>query len=121
MKKAIASGHILQEKNEEGKLVKEIAATVYEEVVKSEESNAESAAEGKKSVVLKYKNFKYTEDVVAPLGYNEIAAEGELVVPGLNGHEDVTLEAPVTVRYSRTKSFERNSNTVVYATLRYDM
>ena len=121
MKKAIASGNILQEKNEEGKLVKEIAATVYEEVVKSEESSSGSAAEGKKSVVLKYKNFEYTEDVVAPLGYNEIAGEGALVVPGLNGHEDVTLAAAMSVRYSRTKSFERNSNTVVYATLRYDM
>ena len=121
MKKAIASGNILQEKNEESKLVKEIAATVYEEIVKSEESSSGSAAEGKKSVVLKYKNFKYTEDVVAPLGYNEIAGEGALVVPGLNGHEDVTLAAPMSVRYSRTKSFERNSNTVVYATLRYDM
>lgn len=117
MKKAIASGYILQKENEEGKLIKEIAATVYEEIDESDGS----AAEGKKSVVLKYKNFEYTEDVVAPLGYDEIAAEGELVVPGLNGHEDVTLEAPISVRYSRTKSFERNSNTVVYATLRYDM
>lgn len=117
MKKCIAAGRVLLEKDAEGKLVKEIAATVYEEVKKDEES----ASEGKKSVVLKYKNFEYTEDVVAPLGYDEIAAEGELVVPGLNGHEDVTLEAPITVRYSRTKSFERNSNTVVYATLRYDM
>ena len=121
VKKAIASGYILQEKNEEGKLVKEIAATVYEEKLISDESSSGSAAEGKKSVVLKYKNFEYTEDVVAPLGYNEIAGEGALVVPGLNGHEDVTLAAPMSVRYSRTKSFERNSNTVVYATLRYDM
>ena len=123
MKKCIAAGSVLLEKDEEGKLVKEIAATVYEDVVSKEESasNGSGATEGKKSVVLKYKNFAYTEDVVAPLGYNEIASEGALVVPGLNGHEDVTLAAPMSVRYSRTKSFERNSNTVVYATLRYDM
>lgn len=123
MKECIAAGSVLLEKDEEGKLLKEIAATVYEEVDPKEESavSGSGATEGKKSVVLKYKNFAYTEDVVAPLGYDEIAAEAELVVPGLYGHEDVTLSAPMTVRYSRTKSFERNANTVVYATLRYDM
>lgn len=123
MKKCIAAGSVLLEKDEEGKLVKEIAATVYEDVVAGEESasNGSGAAEGKKSVVLKYKNFAYAEDVLAPLGYEEIAAEATLTVPGLNGHEDVTLDAPMSVRYSRTKSFERAGNTVVYATIRYDM
>lgn len=123
MKKCIAAGSVLLEKDEEGKLVKEIAATVYEDVVAAEESasNGSGAAEGKKSVVLKYKNFAYAEDVLAPLGYDEIAAEATLTVPGLNGHEDVTLDAPMSVRYSRTKSFERAGNTVVYATIRYDM
>ena len=123
MKKCTAAGSVLLKKDEEGKLVKEIAATVYEDVVSKEESasNGSGATEGKKSVVLKYKNFEYTEDVVAQLGYNEIASEGALVVPGLNGHEDVKLAAPMSVRYSRTKSFERAGNTVVYATIRYDM
>lgn len=123
MKKCIAAGSVLLEKDEEGKLVKEIAATVYEDVVSKEESasNGSGATEGKKSVVLKYKNFAYTEDVLAPLGYKEIAAEATLTVPGLNGHEDVKLAAPMSVRYSRTKSFERAGNTVVYATMRYDM
>ena len=123
MKKCIAAGSVLLEKDEEGKLVKEIAATVYEDVVAGEESasNGSGAAEGKKSVVLKYKNFAYAEDVLAPLGYEEIAAEATLTVPGLNGHEDVTLAAPMSIRYSRTKSFERAGNTVVYATIRYDM
>lgn len=117
MKKCIAAGRVLLEEDAEGKLVKEIAATVYEEVKKDEES----ASEGKKSVMLKYKNFAYTDDVTAPLGFDEIAGDAELVVPGVDGHEDVTLEAPMTVRYSRTKSFERDDNTVVYASLRYDM
>lgn len=123
MKKCIAAGSVLLEKDEEGKLVKEIAATVYEDVVSKEESasNGSGATEGKKSVVLKYKNFAYAEDILAPLGYKEIAAEATLTVPGLNGHEDVKLDAPMSVRYSRTKSFERASNTVVYATMRYDM
>ena len=121
VKKCIAAGILVAKKDKAGKLVKEIAATVYEEKLISDESSSGSAAEGKKSVVLKYKNFEYTEDVLAPLGYKEIASEGALIVPGLNGNEDVKLEAPITVRYSRTKSFERNSNTVVYATLRYDM
>lgn len=123
MKKCIAAGSVLLKKDEEGKLVKEIAATVYEDVVSKEESasNGSGATEGKKSVVLKYKNFVYAEDILAPLGYKEIAAEATLTVPGLNGHEDVTLAAPMSVRYSRTKSFERAGNTVVYATIRYDM
>ena len=121
VKKCIAAGILVAKKDEAGKLVKEIAATVYEEKLISDESSSGSAAEGKKSVVLKYKNFEYTEDVVAPLGYKEIAAEGALVVPGLHGHEDVKLAAPMSVRYSRTKSFERAGNTVVYATIRYDM
>lgn len=123
MKKCIAAGSVLLEKDEEGKLVKEIAATVYEDVVSKEESasNGSGATEGKKSVVLKYKNFAYAEDILAPLGYKEIAAEATLTVPGLNGHEDVALAAPMSVRYSRTKSFERAGNTVVYATIRYDM
>lgn len=123
MKKCIAAGSVLLEKDEEGKLVKEIAATVYEDVVSKEEyaSNGSGATEGKKSVVLKYKNFAYAEDILAPLGYKEIAAEATLTVPGLNGHEDVKLAAPMSVRYSRTKSFERAGNTVVYATIRYDM
>lgn len=121
MKKCIAAGSVLLEKDEEGKVLKEIAATVYEEVVENDESNSGSAEESKKSVVLRYKNFAYTDDVTAPFGFDEIAGDAELVVPGVDGHEDVTLEAPVVVKYSKTKSFERNANTVVFASLRYDM
>ena len=120
MKKVIATGSVLLEKDEEGKLVKEIAATVYAEEAKGKESGSGSG-EGKKSVVLKYKNFEYAEDVAAPLGYDEIAGDAELVVPGVDGHADVALAAPVAIRYSRTKSFERNGSTAVYATIRYDM
>ena len=112
MKKVIATGSVLLEKDEEGKLVKEIAATVYAE---------EAKGEGKISVVLKYKDFEYAEDIAAPLGYDEIAGDAELVVPGVDGHADVALAAPVAIRYSRTKSFERNGSTAVYATIRYDM
>ena len=123
MKKCIAAGSVLLKKDEKGKLIKEIAATVYEDVVSKEESasNGSGVTEGKKSVVLKYKNFAYAEDILSPLGYKEIAAGATLTVPGLNGHEDVKLAAPMSVRYSRTKSFERAGNTVVYATIRYDM
>lgn len=123
MKKCIASGAILREKDEEGKLLKEIVATVYEEVAKGEESVSagSGSSDAKKSVLLKYKNFAYTDDVVAPLGFEDIAAEATLTVPGFDGHEDVTLSAPMTVRYSKTRSFERNANTVVSVSLRYDM
>ena len=122
MKKVIATGSVLLEKDEDGKLVKEIAATVYAEKVKGEESGSRSSeGEGKKSVVLKYKDFEYAEDIAAPLGYDEIAGDAELVVPGIDGHADVVLSAPITIKYSRTKSFERNGNTAVYATIRYDM
>lgn len=119
MKKCIAAGTILAEKDSEGKLSKQIVATVYEEVAGHDESG--SSAEGKKSVLLKYKDYTYTEDVVAPLGYEDIAAVTTLTVPGLDGHEDVTLSAPMVVKYSKTKSFERNANTVVSVSIRYEM
>jgi len=121
VKECIAAGIVVSEKDEAGKLVKEIAATVYEEKIINDESASSSAAEGKKSVVLKYKDMAYAEDIVAPLGFDEIAGDAELVVPGIGGHKDVTLAAPVVVKYSKTKSFERNGNTVVFASLRYDM
>ena len=121
VKECIAAGIVVSEKDEAGKLVKEIAATVYEEKIVNDESASSSAAEGKKSVVLKYKDMAYAEDIAAPLGFDEIAGDAELVVPGIGGHEDVTLAAPVVVKYSKTKSFERNGNTVVFASLRYDM
>lgn len=125
VKECIAAGSIVFEKDADGKLVKEIVAAVYEEVVDGEESasaNESGAGEGKKSVVLKYKNFAYTEDVTAPLSFDDIAGDDALVVPGINGHENVLLSAPVAIRYSRTKSFVRkDGNTAVYATIRYDM
>lgn len=129
MKKCIASGAILSEKDEEGKLKKEIVATVYAEEVNGSESGSSvvaaesgsSVAEGRKSVLLKYKDFAYGEDVVNPITFEDIAAVATLTVPGLDGHADVTLEAPMVVRYAKTKSFEYNGNTVVSASIRYDM
>lgn len=127
MKKCIASGAILSEKDEEGKLKKEIVATVYADEGNGDESDSGavvesgSAAEGRKSVLLKYKDFAYGNDVVAPVSFEDIAAMATLTVPGLDGHADVTLEAPMVVRYAKTKSFEHNGNTVVSASIRYDM
>lgn len=127
MKKCIASGAILSEKDEEGKLKKEIVATVYADEGNGDESDSGavvesgSAAEGRKSVLLKYKDFAYGNDVVAPVSFEDIAAMATLTVPGLDGHADVTLEAPIVVRYAKTKSFEHNGNTVVSASIRYDM
>lgn len=128
MKKCIASGAILSEKDEEGKLLKEIVATVYADEGNGNESGSDvtvesgsGAAEGRKSVLLKYKDFAYGNDVVAPISFEDIAAMATLTVPGLDGHADVTLEAPMVVRYAKTKSFEHNGNTVVSASIRYDM
>ena len=118
MKKCIAAGTVAS-KVESGVVIEETVASVYEDDAATEESG--SAGESEKYVVLKYKNLKYTEDLTAPLGYDDIAGDGELVVPGLNGHEDVTLAAPLSIRYSRTKSFERDGNVAVYATIRYAM
>lgn len=120
-KECIAAGEVLMELDEFGKVAKSITAAVYvEKAVAGEESG--SVAEAKKSVVLRYKDYAYTEDVAAPMGFEEIAAAaGELKVPGLNGNEDVVLSAPVAVKYSKTKAFEANANTVVFATLRYEM
>ena len=128
MKKCIASGAILSEKDKEGKLKKEIVATVYADEANGNESGSDvtvesgsGAAEERRSVLLKYKDFAYGNDVVAPVSFEDIAAMATLTVPGLDGHADVTLEAPMIVRYAKTKSFERNGNTVVSASIRYDM
>lgn len=121
VKECIAAGTVVSKKDKAGKIVKEIVATVYEEKIINDESASGSAAEGKKSVVLKYKDMAYAEDVVAPLGFDKIANGASLVVPGIGGRENVTLATPVVVKYSKTKSFERDGNTVVFASLRYDM
>lgn len=118
MKECIAAGEVLLEKDG-GEVVKSITAAVYAEVAgNSEESNA---ADSKKLVVLKYRNFNCDEDVAAPFGFEEIADGKTLKVPGVNDNEDVTLSAPVVVKYSKTKAFESNGKTVVYASLRYEM
>ena len=82
-----------------------IAASVYYEA--SEESDSASGAADSYEVTLKAKNYNCDEVAVDAMKFEDLLKWcDELVVPGYNGNEDVILEAPVSVRYSKTKSFQ---------------
>lgn len=110
----IASGEIKKEKD----LV--ICASVYEVI--SEESGSASGAAESHYVTLFYNNRNADELPAAPLTYDDIAAvAGEMKVPGFAGKEDFELEAPIAIRYSKTKAFQRKDGTLcVNAAIRYD-
>lgn len=119
MNKLIATGTVMEDEN-----VK-IVASVY---VDLDEEGKESIEEGSHYVVLSYRNDKADMQPVDAVTFDEIASvtdsdesgEAGMVVPGFNGHDNVDLEAPMAVRYSKTKSFMRNDGTIqVYAALRY--
>jgi len=121
MNKLIATGTVMEEED-----VK-IVASVY---VDLDEEGKESTEAGAHYVVLSYRNDNAEAQPVDAMTYADIAegadsdadesGEGGMVVPGFDGHDDVTLDAPIAVRYSKTKSFMRNDGTIqVYAALRY--
>ena len=98
-----------------------IAASVYEEVVEEESGSGDAA--GSHYVTLSCKRYNADEMPTAPWGYTDILGEasaGELVVPGLDGHDDVTLAEPTAVKYAKTKAFVRNDKAQIYAALRYN-
>ena len=45
---------------------------------------------------------------------------GELVVPGVNGHSDVTLEEPVAMKSCKMKAFTHNGAANAICNLRYE-
>lgn len=119
MNKLIATGTVVEDEN-----VK-IVASVY---VDLDEEGKESTEDGAHYVTLSYRDNNADLQPIDAVTFDDIAsvAEGDesgetgMVVPGFNGHEDVELEAPMAVRYSKTKSFMRKDGTIqVYAALRY--
>lgn len=114
MNKAIASGIIVDNDSVT------IAATVYVELTAA---GAESEEAGAHYVTLSYKKYDADDMPTAPLSYADILADASgdaLVVPGLNGHEDVELDEPTAVKYAKTKAFVRNEKAQVYAAMRYN-
>ena len=118
MSKIIASGKIIE--NED--LV--VTATVAEEIAKSEES-ASSSGEASYIVYLTAKQFNAAELPVNPLTYADIAelVEAEsgaaMEVPTLDKKSTVALDAPVAIKYAKTKAFEYANKICVFTTLRY--
>lgn len=119
MNKLIATGTVMEDEN-----VK-VVASVY---VDLDEEGKESAEAGSHYVTLSYRNDDAETQPADAMTYADIAGEevedesgeGGMVVPGFDGHDDVALEAPMAVRYSKTKSFMRKDGTIqVYAALRY--
>lgn len=95
-----------------------IAASVYFE--SADESGSASGGEGTYEVTLKAKNYNCDELAVDAMKFSDLEAWcDELVVPGYGANEDVVLEAPVSVRYSKTKSFENNGKYCTFFSLRY--
>ena len=90
-----------------------IVASVY---VDTNEAGEESNEVGAHHVTLTYKDMDADALATDAMTYADVAegAEGSgeatgMVVPGWEGHEDVELSAPASVRYTKTKSFERNN------------
>lgn len=118
MTEIIASGEIVNTEN----LV--VTATV---AVETTEDSGESAA-AKYSVYLNVKKYNADALPAEPLTYDTIAEMVEeesseaagMVVPGINGGEDVTLEAPTAIKYAKTKAFEGDNGVCVFGTLRYE-
>lgn len=113
MSEIIASGKIVGTED----LI--VAATVSVEAAKEE------SAEDVYTVYLNVKQYgaeTLPADAIAYADIEQMVSEAgaEMVVPGVGGHDDVTLEAPVTVRYAKTKAFEGDNGACVFVTLRYE-
>ena len=98
-----------------------IAASVYEETTTEESGSGQEA--GSHYVTLSCKRYNADEMPAKPWGYEDVLGEasaGALVVPGFDGHEDVTLEEPTAIKYSKTKAFVRDDKAQIYVALRYN-
>lgn len=108
--KCIAAGTVLDNANYQ------VVASVYETYVADDES-----ADKTYDVKLSYKAFNAAELPANPLSFDDIESEvGTMKVPALEkGKTPVTLEAPVTMKYGKTKAFKHNGKYRVMAALRY--
>jgi hypothetical protein len=127
MNKLIATGTVKDDGNV--KVVASIYADFDEEGKEVEEvgshyvvlSYREDDAEVQPMDAMTYADILEKAKEESGSGDNESdEAADEMVVPGAEGHDDVELQAPFAVRYSKTKAFMRNDGTIqVYAALRY--
>jgi hypothetical protein len=118
--KVIASGKVV---DTDDLLVSAEVAAVYangnESGSAAEESG--SAAVEKHIVSLYVKQMNVDSLPVDALTYADIAEmAGEMVVPGVAGHEDVALEEPVAVKSSKMKAFMYQGAANVICNLRYE-
>lgn len=112
--KVIASGKVV---DTEDLLVSAEVAEVYADA--NDESG--SAAAEKHIVSLYVKQMNVDSMPADALTYAEIAEmAGEMVVPGVAGHDDVTLEEPVAVKSSKMKAFMYHGAANVICNLRYE-
>ena len=113
--KVIASGKVVD--TEDLLIAAEVAAVYAKE---SDESG--SAAAEKHIVSLYVKQMNADEMPVNVMDYAAIAelAGGDMVVPGVAGHDDVTLEEPVAVKSNKMKAFMHNGAANVICNLRYE-
>jgi len=119
MSKIIASGEIVKTEN--------LVVTASVAVNTTEESGSASGADVY-SVYLTAKKYNAEELPVDPITFADIAAMVEeesssaagMIVPGVEGEDDVELQAPVAVKYAKTKAFEGDNGACVFATLRYE-
>lgn len=124
MNKLIATGTVKDDDN-----VK-VVASVYAEFDKE---GKESTETGSHYVVLSFRENNAEVQPIDAVTFADIFEKAQsesdseesggasgMVVPGYEDHDDVSLQEPFAVRYSKTKSFMRNDGTIqVYAALRY--
>lgn len=117
MSQIIASGEIVKTEN--------LVVTASVALEKTEES---ASGADVYSVYLTAKKFNAEELPADPITFADIAAmveeesssAGGMVVPGVEGQDDVELEAPTALKYAKTKAFVGDNGVCVFATLRYE-
>lgn len=115
--KIVASGKVVD--TEDLKIVAEVAAVYADD---ESGSNSGSGVAEKHIVSLRVKNYNVEEMPTDVMGYAAIAelAGGDMVVPGINGNDDVTLEEPVAVKSNKMKAFMYKGAANVICNLRYE-
>lgn len=112
----VAAGKVVD--TEDLKISAEVAA-MY---AKENDESGSSAKADKHIVSLRVKQFNADTLPADVMNYAAIAklAGDAMVVPGINGHKDVTLEEPVVVKSDKMKAFMHNGVANVICNLRYE-
>lgn len=113
----VATGKVVD--TEDLKISAEVAA-VY---AKENDESGESGTEVEKYIVsLRVKQFNAEALPADVMNYAAIVelVGGDMIVPGINGHDDVTLEEPVAVKSDKMKAFMYKGVANVICNLRYE-